>query len=140
MTKAEAKALLTLNRLRVTGPRIAVLLTLAAADRPLSHTEVVRAIGDADWDPATVYRNLIKLKDSGLASVVNRAQGQDRYALASTHAASHQHPHFVCDDCGEVSCLPAELTYSELTDQRWARSVKTAQVQLRGACPDCQTA
>ena len=139
MTKAEAKALLTLKNLRVTGPRIAVLRTLAEANRPLSHTEMVRAIGDADWDPATVYRNLVKLKDSGLASVVNRAQGQDRYALASTHVGSHQHPHFVCVDCGEVSCLPGNVAYNTLSDQRWARSVKTAQVQLRGACPDCRS-
>ena len=139
MTEAEATALLASKRLRMTRPRIAVLITLGEANRPLSHTEVVRAIGEADWDPTTVYRNLIKLKDSGLASVVNHAQGQARYALSSKHSASHQHPHFVCEDCGAVSCLPGNITYSQLTDQRWARSIRTAEVQLRGACPDCRS-
>ena len=39
-------------------------------------------LGETDWDPATIYRNLVKLKESGITSVVSRAAGIDRYAIA----------------------------------------------------------
>lgn len=97
-------------------------------------------LGDTDWDPATVYRNLVKLRDVGIAAVVSRAEGIDRYALASPNDDGHRHPHFVCEDCGQVACLPADLTASMAIDGPWAQSVRAATVQLRGECPDCRDA
>ncbi|MEZ4383327.1 MAG: Fur family transcriptional regulator [Nannocystaceae bacterium] len=138
ITTEEGRALLREHGLRVTPPRLAVLRVLDAADAPLSHTEALEILGDTDWDPATIYRNLIKLRDAGLALVVSRAGGIDRYALASSrHQAAHQHPHFVCDDCGKIACLPAELTSSMSVEGRWSASVRSAMVQLRGECPEC---
>ena len=137
MTKDEARALLHARSLRVTAPRVAVLCALADADGPRSHTEVLQCLGETDWDPATVYRNLVKLRDAGLAPVVSRVDGIDRYAFAQTDEDEHRHPHFVCEDCGRVACLPVELTTSMSIRGPWAASVKGAMVQLRGECPDC---
>lgn len=138
MTKEEARGLLKERGLRVTGPRVTVLRLLAEADRPLSHTEVVQRMGDEDCDPATIYRNLVKLREVGLAPVVSRAEGIDRYALATSKGDDHHHPHFVCDDCGRVACLPDTVALSMPTDDPWALSVSQAVVQLRGECPDCR--
>ena len=137
ITQAEAKTLLKATGLRVTAPRVAVLITIATAQYPLSHSEVLARLGTTDWDPATIYRNLVKLRDSGLISVVARANGIDRYALVERHHDAHGHPHFVCDDCGQVSCLPDDLAPPSTRDGRWAASVRKASVQLRGECPDC---
>ncbi len=137
ITKDEARKLLHDSALRVTSPRLAVLRVLAEAVNPLSHTEVLERLGETDWDPATIYRNLVKLRDAGVAPVVNRAGGIDRYALARAKDDGHRHPHFVCEDCGQVACLPAELTASMSMDGPWAASIRKAVVQLRGACPDC---
>ncbi len=137
MTKDEACDLLHATGLRVTVPRVAVLRLLAVARKPLSHTEVLGRLGDSDWDPATIYRNLVKLRDAGLAPVVHRAEGIDRYALATAEGDDHRHPHFVCEDCGAVSCLPVALTASMSMKGPWAKSVQNASVQLRGECPDC---
>lgn len=137
MTATEARQLLRKHALRVTAPRLAVLGVLLEATRPLSHTEVLEHLGDTHWDPATIYRNLVKLRDAGVAPVVSQASGIDRYALAHAHNDNHRHPHFVCDDCGRVSCLPAELTASMSMDGPWSASVRNAMVQLRGECPDC---
>ena len=128
--------------LRATAPRIAVLRELCDADTPLSHTEVLARLGEVEWDPATIYRNLIKLTEAGLTQVVSRAEGMARYALVTDHGDhdhdhDHEHPHFVCDDCGKVSCLPVAVTAAVEADDRWAASVRHATVQLRGACPDC---
>ncbi len=137
--KDAARAILKAAGLRVTAPRIAVLRTLAESDRPLSHSEVLCELGDSDWDPATVYRNLVKLRDVGLAPVVSRAEGIDRYVYvdSETEGDGHRHPHFVCDDCGRVECLPPNLATAISVEGPWAASIDGADVQLRGECPDC---
>lgn len=116
---------------------MAVLQVLAEAEGPISHSEVLKRLGETDWDPATIYRNLVKLRDARLALVVSRAEGVDRYALTASQTDGHRHPHFVCDDCGQVACLPPELSSSLAMDGRWAASVRKAVVQLNGECPDC---
>ena len=140
MTTDEAKALLKERGLRVTAPRVAVLRVLAAADAPLSHSEAVELLGDADWDPATIYRNLVKLRDAGLAPVVSRAGGIDRYALASSqHAGPHQHPHFVCDDCGKVEPFEDEALEEAIHHiRRKGFSLESHEVTLHGHCAECR--
>ncbi|MEM9593079.1 MAG: transcriptional repressor [Acidobacteriota bacterium] len=136
ITKDEARQWLHESGLRVTAPRMAVLAVLAEAQLPISHSEVLARLGKTDWDPATIYRNLVKLRDAGVAPVVSRMEGIDRYALAQQDDG-HRHPHFLCEHCGQIACLPAELTASMSIDGPWAESVKRAMVQLRGECPDC---
>ena len=137
ITNTKARQLLHESKLRVTAPRLAVLHVLMKAESPLSHTEVLERLGKTSWDPATVYRNLIKLRDAGIAPVVSRADGIDRYALTGSDENQHQHPHFVCDDCGRVACLPVELTLSTKVDGPWAVSIQQAMIQFRGECPEC---
>ncbi len=136
ITKDAARKFLRDKGLRATAPRLAVLRVLSVAKNPLSYTQVLQHLGQMDWDPATIYRNLVKLRDAGVASVVSRAEGIDRYALAGAQADGPHHPHFLCEDCGRVACLP-ELTASISMDGPWAASIEKATVQLRGECPDC---
>ncbi|MEM7049293.1 MAG: Fur family transcriptional regulator [Acidobacteriota bacterium] len=137
ITKDEARKLLHGSALRATAPRLAVLRVLAEAQGPLSHTEVLERLGETDWDPATIYRNLVKLRDASVAPVVSRADGIDRYALIGAEGDGHRHPHFFCEDCGRVACLPAQLIASMSMDGPWAASIRKAMVQLSGECPDC---
>src|SRR5690606_9635928 len=118
-------------------PRIAVLRILAGAEQPMSYTEVLQRLGSTEWDPATIYRNRVKLREAGVAQVVSRAEGIGRYMLAQSEGDDHRHPHFVCEDCGRVSCLPADLV-AVSTDGPWAASIQQATVQLRGECPECR--
>ncbi|MEM8960232.1 MAG: Fur family transcriptional regulator [Acidobacteriota bacterium] len=138
ITKDEARQRLQESGLRVTAPRMAVLCVLAEAENPLSHTEVLERLGDADWDPATIYRNLVKLRDAGIAPVVCRVEGISRYALAQEGDDGHRHAHFHCDDCGRVERLPPDFTASMSIDGPWAESVRNATVQLFGECPECR--
>ena len=139
LNKEDARSLLKDFGLRATGPRIAVLKILSTAENALSYSEVLHQLGDTDWDPATIYRNLIKLKDVGIAVIVSRAEGISRYALKKAEEDTHKHPHFVCDDCDKVSCLPSNLTMNVPVDEHWTDSIAQAMVQLRGTCPDCLT-
>lgn len=137
ITKDKARQLLKEFSLRATAPRIAVLRALASSADPLSHTEVLKHLGKTECDPATIYRSLVKLRDVGLATVVSRAEGIDRYAFTPKQNEGHSHPHFLCEDCGRVACLPTELAESISVKGPWARSIQNALVQFRGECPDC---
>ena len=125
--------------LRGTGPRVAVLLALRSSKRPLSHAEVVDALRTDEWDRATVYRNLIKLTEAGLAHLTSHAGGIARYEAARGDQEQHLHADFSCKGCGLVSCLDdAPLKLPQ--DPGWKRALEGAEVQVVGICPDCRTA
>ena len=136
LSSRDAKRCLHEAGLRATLPRIAVLRLLTATDRPLSHTEVVAAIGDQNWDQATLYRNLLKLVEFDLARIATNAGGVARYEARGNDNSPHLHPHFSCRTCGSVACLPeAKLVGSQ--DRRWNQSLRMSELQLIGDCPDC---
>jgi Fur family ferric uptake transcriptional regulator len=134
----EAKRRIRELGLRVTAPRLGVVRALEAAERPLSHAEVVTRLGDsAVWDRATVYRNLVALVGVGLVRVASHAGGICRYEIARDRKDC-SHPHFVCDGCGVVSCLPeAEVVTRKKT--KWTKSLRAAEVQFVGRCPGCSS-
>ncbi len=123
--------------LRATAPRVAVLRLLAESPRPLSHAEVVDTIGTDDWDAATLYRNLIKLDEVGLARVASRVGGVTRFEAQEHGAPAHVHPHFACRDCGDVTCLhDAKLTIPK--NDAWRQALLDADLQVVGQCPECR--
>jgi Fur family ferric uptake transcriptional regulator len=133
---AETKKRIRDLGLRVTAPRLAVLRVLAQAERPLSHAEVVTRLGDdAVCDSATVYRNLVALVGVQLVRVASHAGGICRYEIAKAKDEC-AHPHFLCDDCGIVSCLP-ETEVVTPKKAKWSKSLRAAEVQFVGRCPTC---
>lgn len=134
----QVRALLHQQGLRVTAPCLAVLRVLSRSETPLSHTEVLDHIVELQCDPATVYRNLVKLRDAGLACVASRINGVDRYVFAMSGAEEHVHPHFYCTECKRISCLPAETKALVNVKGPWRESVQQAVCDLRGTCPSCR--
>ena len=132
----EIRSILSEKGLRATAHRVAVYAVLAASARPLSNGEVLEKLGPIDCDPATVYRNLVKLKEAGLAPVVSRIGGIDRYAIIR-QTGEHNHPHFSCDDCGLLTCLPHEIMNASIIQGPWGKAIQDASIQLHGQCPDC---
>ena len=132
------KALLRGAGLRATGPRVAVYAAVEKGGKPISHSQLVKQMRGHDLDSATIYRNLIKLSEAGLLKVVSRANGMARYANAELgHDHDHEHAHFVCSDCNTVSCLPEEALPKPKVEGRWSASLESAQMVVRGTCPDC---
>ena len=110
---------------------------MSQAERPLSHAEVVERVGgdDAPWDRATVYRNLVALVEVGLLRVASHSHGVTRYELIAGET-DQGHPHFVCEDCGIVSCLPpADFELPRIA--KWNKALRGAKLQLVGRCPEC---
>lgn len=120
--------------LRSTAPRLAVLELLLDADRPMTHTDIVEQLGQEQWDQATIYRNLVKFVEVGLARVASEVGRMSRYELIRDDP--HPHPHFVCVSCGIVECM-ADVAISASAQSAWTDAIQSAQIQLHGICPEC---
>lgn len=127
--------------LRRTGPRLVVLERLEQARSPLSHGEIAAALQPLGFDRATIYRVLMDLTEAGLVRRTDLGDHMWRFELVREDIpkeASH-HPHLVCTDCGQVSCLEDV----KVSVQATARGKKPAilaqnyEVQLRGRCGNC---
>jgi Fur family ferric uptake transcriptional regulator len=125
--------------LRSTAARIAVVRFLIAATAPLSHAEVADGLAEEGFDRATIYRNLIELTNSGLVSRIELGDHVWRFELKPEgQAHGGDHPHFVCVDCGEVTCLPevsVDIKPTPGTKRSGIRDVTG--VLLRGHCGNC---
>lgn len=125
--------------LRSTAPRVAVLRELEAATSPLSHADLVDALGHAGYDRVTIYRNLTDLTEAGLVVRADLGDHVWRFELLRADKAhSGNHPHFTCTDCGTVSCLPEQSV--RLTSTKGAPkavAARAVEVHLRGLCDRC---
>ncbi|HFE47000.1 MAG TPA: transcriptional repressor [Nannocystis exedens] len=124
--------------LRVTPTRLAVLRLLRAAERSMTHQEVSRALGDNGFESTTIYRSLIAFVDAGLARRTDVGDHVWRFQAVDTDPQGHEHPHFVCVQCGGVECMP-DLEVRVPSGARVPKSVnrQAVEVQVRGRCDSC---
>jgi Fur family transcriptional regulator, ferric uptake regulator len=126
--------------LRATSPRIAVLQRLSRSRAPICHAELAAELGPQGWDRATIYRNLIDLTNAGIVRRTDMGDHLWRFELregGDRHAAG-EHPHFMCEACGGVLCLPDESV--EIKVSRGAPRAlrrKGLQIQIKGRCDRC---
>lgn len=134
LSEEKARGILADKGLRVTSQRLTLLQVLSGIRHPISHPELTELLSDDGMDRATVYRNLLSLTKAGLLVHAQLGDGVARFELPRSASAHHDtHPHFVCTDCGDVSCLPARA----VTLHGAATRVRVQQVQLRGLCESC---
>ena len=140
MKDGELREKLRAAGLRVTQARLAVLRALTGAGTPSSHPELYASLQDDGWDRATLYRNLTDLTEAGLLRRVDLGDHVWRFELLrpdGDHAPT-RHPHFVCNECGTVQCLPDGVV--ELKPGRGVpRALAGAglEIQLKGRCDRC---
>ncbi|AKU94745.1 Zinc uptake regulation protein ZUR [Labilithrix luteola] len=139
-TVKDFQTLLRSVGLRSTTPRVAVLEYFHTHSGPNSHAELFEALGDKGFDRATIYRILMDLAEVNILSRTDVGDHVWRFELKrGVGGAEHteDHPHFVCVDCGEVSCLPG-LTF-KMEGSKAPKSVirNKVAVQLKGRCDNC---
>jgi len=129
--------------LRRTPVRVGVLVILARSQRPLDVPGILAKL-PRHTDAVTVYRTLNTFTRKKL---VHRVRGEDRswrYAMGDARQKpQHQHPHFVCEECGKVECLsdaaiPASFVRSLGVSHGY--TVSYSEVVLHGVCPRCHPA
>jgi Fur family ferric uptake transcriptional regulator len=125
--------------LRSTAPRIAVLRHLMTTKAPVSHAELCGELKKHHLDRATIYRNLIDLADVGIVSRVDLGDHVWRFEVkAKDGGHADAHPHFVCTDCGVVSCL-TDVDVRIIRGKRAPRALATKNVaiQISAKCDAC---
>lgn len=120
------KTLIHKAGLRSTPARLAVLELLSIADKPMSHGELADQLQTADFDRATVFRNLTDMTEAGLLTRIDLGDHIWRFEFKA------KHPHFVCTNCGDVACL------SESDIQVSSKIASISEVLLKGQCGECR--
>ncbi len=123
--------------LRCTSARLAVMQQLRKATSPVSHADIADDLVPLGFDKATVYRNLIDLADCGLVSRSELGDHVWRFELRDPNAPEDsEHPHFVCVDCGGVTCLE-DVEMTPATRKRWEKVGRVTEILLKGHCNAC---
>lgn len=126
--------------LRVTKPRVAVLMALA--DRPHADTQTIIEAARKTLPGVShqaVYDCLDAFTQAGLIRRIVLAGSATRYELRP----SDNHHHLVCRECGvviDVACFKGVAPCLTLTtEQTQGFEIEEAEVVYRGLCPKCAT-
>ncbi|MEM1031494.1 MAG: Fur family transcriptional regulator [Myxococcota bacterium] len=125
--------------LRATPARLATYEVLWARATPLTHAEVHAVLADQGLERTTVYRNLIDLTEAGLVARTDLGDHTWRFERKAEGQATASHAHFVCVDCGEVSCIDGVHVAVDGAAPRAVAS-QDVEVQIRGRCDGCADA
>jgi Fur family ferric uptake transcriptional regulator len=138
LSTEEARQLLRAAKLRCTSCRLAVLRFLSTAASPMSHTDVAEHLVPTGYDKSTIYRSLVEMAESGLLARLDLGDHAYRFELRATPHDAAEHPHFVCIDCGRISCLGEGTVRIAVCDENTAAEHEITEVLLKGRCPACR--
>jgi Fur family ferric uptake transcriptional regulator len=123
---------------RATPARIATLLELRGSSSPMTHADLADRLAGGGFDKATAFRNLNDLAQGGLLRRTELGDHVWRFeAIGPNEHDKQAHPHFVCIDCGQVTCL-ADI---DLQTDRGLQSQSVGEITeilLRGHCVQCR--
>ena len=123
--------------LRATPARIATLKVLHVSGSPLTHAEVSDKLENLEIDKATIFRNLTDLV---ARNVIRRsALGDNVWRFEIIKESAHEpdsHPHFICIDCGSVSCME-DVELKRTSTSKSPLFERITEIVLRGHCNEC---
>jgi len=139
ITVSAARQALRAANLRSTTSRVAVLQHVSAAGKPVSHADVAEVLVPQGFDKSTLYRCLVELADAGILNRLDAGDHAWRFEMRGEEHVSGEHPHFVCVDCGQVTCLPdIEVKISPAKGTKSVALGDVTEVFLKGHCKECQ--
>lgn len=89
-----------------------------------------------EMNKTTVYRVLERLEKSNILHSFIDQKGLKRYAKNNKNTNSTKsHPHFMCEDCGESSCVEINIKIPSTPQY----IIKNSEYLLTGQCKKCLT-
>jgi Fur family transcriptional regulator, ferric uptake regulator len=123
--------------LRATNARVATLELLRDATSPLTHADVAKHLAQIGANQATAFRILNALNEAGIVHRTELGDHVWRFELITEGEHKHKtHPHFLCVDCGSVSCL-SETKFTATSLKSAGNIREVTEVLLRGHCHEC---
>ena len=139
-TNAEIRSLLRSKGLRVPSVRMAVLGVLRKMEQPMSHEQVMGSLPEGHFDKASVWRILSDLTESTLLRRMDLGDRVWRFEFVGADESSEaNHAHFLCNDCGDVSCLPDLIIRTPSGNLPHALKAARFNIRLDGVCGNCVT-
>lgn len=135
----EARKLLKDAGLRSTPARISVINALKHTTKPQTHAELADVLVPLGFDKATVFRNLTDLTEAELVIRTELGDHVWRFELRDPSHDRSSHPHFVCIDCGSVSCIE-EMALPSQAVRRSLNIARISEVLVKGHCAACDSA
>lgn len=136
----QIRTLLRKHGVRATPARIAVLQELRAAGSPLTHADVAEKLVPLGFDKATVFRNLSDLADVDLISRTELGDHVWRFeVLDPDKPGGDKHPHFVCIECGGVTCL-GDMQFTAGSKRKAKGIGRITEILIKGHCSNCESA
>jgi Fur family ferric uptake transcriptional regulator len=127
------------NQLSVTGSRKKILELFLASKGALAHGDIEKRTGEK-FDRVTVYRTLQVFLEKGIIHNIPTADNSVRYALCHNNCSEghhhDNHVHFVCNICGNTTCL-SDVTIPSVKLPSGFRP-EEYQMVVNGVCKDCQ--
>ena len=140
MSSAECEALLASHGIKPTANRIVVARTLAAAERPMSLTELEYKILSSD--KSGVFRALTLFREHHLVHVIEDGGDGVRYELCHSHDGhaedDDQHVHFYCERCHRTFCL-TDMPIPTVSLPA-GYELHDINYMAKGLCPECSSA
>jgi Fur family transcriptional regulator, ferric uptake regulator len=126
------------KRLRLTGPRRAIIEAVFSTDKHFTAEELLEWAQrrDKSVSRATVYRTLPLLTESGLVREMDFGGAHKIYD--PNYAERPHHNHIICQDCGKI--VEFESRKIEQIEQAISRqlgfSVKAHRLQITATCEE----
>lgn len=124
-----------MKKTRNTLARTTILELINQSDIALSHAEIQSKVGDL-CDRVTIYRVLDRLLAEDLVHKIVNLEGIVKYAKCHNcdEVHHHDHLHFSCQKCLEVTCLEQVIPVYKLPAHY---QVTEMSFTLAGLCPAC---
>lgn len=138
MNKEEIKKIIKDADLRVTTHRIAVLLAVIKAKKPVTVYELTEILRKKEnIDQATIYRNLSSLHEAGVLRRLDFNHGHAHYEL-ETGKASHQ---LVCSNCETIEKIEGvsidNAILKMIQKSKKFKNTTTHSIEVYGVCKAC---
>ncbi len=138
MTEMETKFLLDRARIKATPKKAAVLNEITSSNEPIDAYRIHKRVASRiPMDLATVYRTIALFREKGIVREVADVSGTNFYEYSGS--PEDLHPHFRCEKCEELTCLPSlkeseiEVFHKSAPHYR----IKDINVSLSGICKKC---
>jgi Fur family ferric uptake transcriptional regulator len=139
--ESELRALLRSQNMRATSVRLAVLSILHEHQGPMTHEQVMESLPGSKFDRASVWRLLSELSEKGLLRRMDLGDRVWRYELLDAcRTIESTHSHFLCGQCGEVSCLPPLELVTHEGKLPGILNHAEFTIRIEGTCGVCLTA
>lgn len=131
----QASTLIRATGARVTRQRIVVLAFLLGQKKSLTHHEIHDHLAAEALDPVTLYRVLEWLTENELLHRIAGADQVWRFSAGAGHHA-HEHAHFQCNECAEVTCF-TEVALPRKIKMPAGFQSQEIDLLIKGTCPHC---